>query len=170
MIVLDVVYPQFWDRNIIEAKTNFYFHMNVMKATFRVLCKVGESGKIVLALLLNHILNLQSSHFKMTMIHNFKVVMCKESSLNPTTRLWHKIITSPILHHKLLEYMKLIEIVVVQVLGFVEDEHTFHIVSFMKLIVKPIEHTFGSIYLMFQSTIFYIVKLSFRPSHCQVAR
>jgi hypothetical protein len=61
--------------------------MNVMKATFSVLCKVGESGKIVLALLLNHILNLESSHFKMTMIHNFKVVMCKESSLNPTARL-----------------------------------------------------------------------------------
>jgi hypothetical protein len=84
-----------------------------MKATFSVLCKVGENGKIVFALLLNHILNLQSSHFNMTMIHNFKIVMCEESSLNPTTRLWGKITTSPILNHKLLEYMKLTKIIVV---------------------------------------------------------
>jgi hypothetical protein len=87
--------------------------MNVMKANFSVLCKVGESGKIVLALLLNHILNLQSSHLKMTMIHNFKIVMCEKSSLIPTTRLWCKITTSPILNHELLEYMKLTEIIVV---------------------------------------------------------
>jgi hypothetical protein len=87
--------------------------MNVMKATCRVPCKVGESGKIVHALFSNHILNLQSSHFKMTMIHNFKVVMCEESNLNPVTRLWRKITTSLILNHKLLEFMKLTEIVVV---------------------------------------------------------
>jgi hypothetical protein len=87
--------------------------MNVMKATFSVPCKVGESGKIVPALLLSHILNFYSSHFSMIMIHNFKVIMCEDSSLNPMTMFWRKITASPIFNHKLLEYMKLIEIVVV---------------------------------------------------------
>jgi hypothetical protein len=84
-----------------------------MKATFNVPCKVGESQKIVLALHLNHTWNLQSSHFKMTMIHNFKLVMCEKNSLNPVTRLWHKITSPLILNHKLLEFMKVTEIVVI---------------------------------------------------------
>jgi hypothetical protein len=32
MIALGVIYPQFWTRNIVEAKTIFYFHINVLKA------------------------------------------------------------------------------------------------------------------------------------------
>jgi hypothetical protein len=69
----------------------------------------------------------------MTMIHNFENVMCdSESNLNPMTRLWCKITMSPPLNHKLLEYMKLAKITTIQVLGFVEDKHTFNTLSFMK--------------------------------------
>jgi hypothetical protein len=84
-------------------------------------------------LLLAHNLDLQCSHFKMTMIHNSKVVMRdQENSLNPITRLWHKLTTSPILNHKLSKYMKLTKIAIVQVLGFVENENMFNTFNFMK--------------------------------------
>jgi hypothetical protein len=107
--------------------------LNVLKATFCVSCKVGQNGKTILALLSSHSLDLQCSHFKMTMIHNFKVVMCdSENNLNPMTQLWCKITISPPFNHKLLEYMKLVEITTIQVLGFVEDKHTFSTLSFMK--------------------------------------
>jgi len=67
----------------------------------------------------------------MTMIHNFEVVDL-ESSLNPLTWLWHKVTTSPILTQKLSKYMKLTNIAIIRVLGFMENERTFNIFSFMK--------------------------------------
>jgi hypothetical protein len=66
------------------------------------------------------------------MMHNSKVVLWEESSLNLMTRLWHKIIANPILNHKFLEFMKLAKIVVVrEMFGSIEYEHTFNIMSFM---------------------------------------
>jgi hypothetical protein len=50
----------------------------------------------------------------MTMIHNSEVVMHdQENNLNPLTWLWCKVVTSPIINQKLLEYMKLTEIIAV---------------------------------------------------------
>ncbi len=66
------------------------------------------------------------------MMHNYEVSLWEESSLNLVTRLWHKIITNPILNHKLSESMKLVEIVIVQMFCLVKDECTFNTVSFMK--------------------------------------
>jgi hypothetical protein len=126
VLTMSSMYVNSWAKSLLLApwymcwwaKTKFYFHMNVMKATFNVPCKVGESWKIVLALLLNHILNFQSSHLRMIVIHNFKIVICKERSLNPVTRIWCKntaflILAFLILNHKLSEFMKLTEIVIV---------------------------------------------------------
>jgi hypothetical protein len=107
--------------------------MNVLKATFCVLGKLGASERVVPRLLLAHDLDLESSHFKVTMMHNSKVILWEESSLNLVTRLWHKINTNPIFNHKLSEFMKLAKIVVALVVfGLVENEHTFNITSFMK--------------------------------------
>ncbi len=107
--------------------------MNVLKATFCVLGKLGENGRVVPSLLSTHNLDLQLTHFKVTMMHNSKVVLWEESSLNLMTRLWHKIIANPILNHKFLEFMKLAKIVVVlEMFGSIEYEHTFNIMSFMK--------------------------------------
>jgi hypothetical protein len=38
---------------------------------------------------------------------------------------------SIVLNHKLLKYIKLVEIVIIQVFDFVEDKHTFNTISFM---------------------------------------
>jgi hypothetical protein len=49
--------------------------MNVLKATCCVPRKLGENGKVVLTLFFIHDLDLQSSHFKVTMMHNSEVVL-----------------------------------------------------------------------------------------------
>jgi hypothetical protein len=58
------------------------------------------------------------------MVDNFDAILRKENELNLVTRLrlWCKISTFTILNHKLLEYIKLAEIYIVQVFGFDEDE------------------------------------------------
>jgi len=64
--------------------------------------------------------------------HNSKKFLWEESDFNPLTRLWHKYSRSPILNHKLLEFIKIVEIAVVQVFGSVENEHIFNTANFMK--------------------------------------
>jgi hypothetical protein len=51
----------------------------VLKATFCILRNVGDVDKMVPTLLSNHTLDLQVFFFKMTMCHNFKLVLCEEN-------------------------------------------------------------------------------------------
>jgi len=133
--------------------------MNVLKATFCMLGKLGESGRIVPRLLLAHDLDLESSHFKVTMMHNSKVILWEESSLNLVTRLWHKINANPILNHKLSGFMKLAKIVVVLVVfSLVENEHTFDIMSFMKNRLRNQLNTHLDLYTHFFNQRFFILQ------------
>jgi hypothetical protein len=104
----------------------------MLKAIFCVLHKVGEYGQIVPTLLSSYKFMLQSSFFEKIMLHDFEVVSSKENDLNPLTKLWCKVFSFPILNHKLLEYIKLVEIAIVQVLSLDENNQTFNILSFMK--------------------------------------
>jgi hypothetical protein len=52
--------------------------------------------------------------------------------VNPFTRIWLVINASRLLSHSFLEILKLVEIVMVHVPGFVEDKHCFCYVSFLK--------------------------------------
>ncbi len=58
----------------------------------------------------------------MTMLHNLNGIMPKDNQFNPITRLWWKLSVFIILNHELLEYIKLVEIIVVQVFGFGKNE------------------------------------------------
>jgi len=58
----------------------------------------------------------------MTMLHNAKAIMRKDNQLNLITMLWQKFAKSIIFNHNLSKYIKLVKIVYIQVLGFVEDE------------------------------------------------
>jgi hypothetical protein len=82
--------------------------MNVFNATCCVPHKLGEDGKVVTALFFTHDLDWQSSHFKVTMMHNSKAILQEENSLNPMTKIWPKIIANPIFNHKLLKFVKLV--------------------------------------------------------------
>jgi hypothetical protein len=66
------------------------------------------------------------------MIHNVDPMMAKTCDENPIFKLWMKIRSSPIMAHKLSECINLVEIVLTQVLSFVEDERTFNNLAYMK--------------------------------------
>jgi hypothetical protein len=65
------------------------------------------------------------------MVTNSKTIMKKNSLMNPITQLWAKY-SYVIFKHKLLEFIKLAKITCIQVFKFVEDEHYFLIVAFIK--------------------------------------
>jgi hypothetical protein len=52
--------------------------------------------------------------------------------VNPLTKLWKTFSSSQIFVKKILEYIKLAELVIVQVIGSVEDERCFSTLTFMK--------------------------------------
>jgi hypothetical protein len=51
---------------------------------------------------------------------------------NPTTKMWAQLVAIVIVAHKLLKFLKLMEIAIIMVVGNVEDERTFSIVNFIK--------------------------------------
>ncbi len=110
---------------------SFFLHLNVIKSTFCVVCMIID-GIMVPPLLDSHMLDVQSSCFRLIMSHNVEGAMTKHSKLNPVTKLWMGINYFSILSEKLNEYNKLVDIAMVQVLGFVGDEKTFNNLSFMK--------------------------------------
>jgi hypothetical protein len=57
------------------------------------------------------------------MTNNAKLAMQKPVDVNPITKLWKTLISSQILKNKILEYIMLVELAIVQVIGFVENEH-----------------------------------------------
>ncbi len=75
-------------------------------------------------LLDGYFFDLQCFFFKV--IADIESVLKKVSNVNPMTQLWAKI-SSIIFKLKLLEFIKLVEIACVQVLGFMEVEHCFSI-------------------------------------------
>jgi hypothetical protein len=74
MIALGVVYPQFWATNGNEATDNFHIHLVILEATFCVPHKVNENVNIMLAFFSRQTFDLQTFFFKMTMLHNAKVI------------------------------------------------------------------------------------------------
>jgi hypothetical protein len=76
-------------------------------------------------------INSFTNFLKVTMSHNAKAVMVAHLDLNLVSKLWMKIGFSIILSRKPNEYVQLVDIGMVQMLGFVEDERMFNF-SFMK--------------------------------------
>jgi len=58
--------------------------------------------------------------------------MQKPFDANPITKLWRTPTSSRILENKILEYIKLVELVVVQVIGSIEDECCSSMLTFTK--------------------------------------
>jgi hypothetical protein len=104
----------------------------MLKRTFCNPHKIGGLDQNVLPLLLAHMLDLHSSHFKMTMLHNSKIALREKNHLNPLMRICCKISTFVVLNLNLSKYIKLTKITVVQVIGSIENEWTFSTIVFMK--------------------------------------
>jgi len=66
------------------------------------------------------------------MKNNAKLAMQKPFDLNSFTKFWRTISSSQIFEHQILEYIKLVELAIVQVIGLVKDERCFSKFSSMK--------------------------------------
>jgi hypothetical protein len=63
---------------------------------------------------------------------NVAIAMEAPFHVNPLTRLWWALEAFRVLRHFFLEFFKLLEIAVIQMLGLVEEDKTFSTFSFMK--------------------------------------
>jgi hypothetical protein len=117
MIALGVVYPLYWIIDPTTTKEIFFSHFNTLKVVFCSLRKIGGLDQNVPPLFSTHMFDLQSSHFKMTMLHNLKVALCEKNQFNPLTRLWRKISTFVVLSLNLSEYTKWLKLLLSKLLG-----------------------------------------------------
>ncbi len=62
--------------------------------------------------------------------------MQKPFDVNPITKLWRTLTSSQILENKILEYIKLVELLVVQIIGSIEDECCLSMLTFMNFFYK----------------------------------
>ncbi len=75
----------------------------------------------------------QTSLFKTTMLHNaFEILKKDGKECNRLRRMWLIVLGFKVLIMGISKYVKLAKLTMCQVLGFVEDERCFNIVSFMK--------------------------------------
>jgi hypothetical protein len=87
-------------------------------------------------------LDAQQGLFKLTMKFNTIQAMIEIVTLafdkvnptiiNPVTHMWRVIHASQLLFNVFFEYLKVVEIAMVHVLGYVEDERCFNFVAFLK--------------------------------------
>ena len=147
MDAFGIVYLQYW--MVARAEENFAWHLKIIKEQYAYTMKfpklkvkkgqkdVGEvtedeETKSVEPILSAAKLDEQAQMFVITMKANWQGAMNGDLPLNPLTRLWRRLEASGLLRHKLSEYLKVVEMAVVTVLGSVEDKRTFSILSFMK--------------------------------------
>ncbi len=77
-------------------------------------------------------LDVQKSMFNFTMKSNAQATLGLPHSINPLTKMWKIITNFIILFCKILKYVKLVEIAMIQMLGLVEDEKVFNNLIFFK--------------------------------------
>jgi hypothetical protein len=63
---------------------------------------------------------------------NATTCMVPPFDINPLTKMWHLVTTSQILVSSFLEYVKFVELVMIHIIGNVEDEKYFSTLAFMK--------------------------------------
>jgi hypothetical protein len=79
-----------------------------------------------------NLLDLQMCMFKLTMKMKAPKAMVEPFDTNLMTKLWVTININTLFNQRLNEYLKLFDIMVVVVLGYVKDEQTFSTLPFMK--------------------------------------
>ncbi len=109
-------------------------HLAIIKAAFCQPKKVGPNEVWVLSLFSTIALDFQRSLFVIT-TKNAKLAMDKPFDVNSITKLWRTFTSSLIFKVKIPKYIKLAKLVVVHVIGFVEDEHCLSTLTFIK--AKP---------------------------------
>ncbi len=144
MDVMNLCYMQYWLQG--DTKENFDQHLFLFKAhyyseKFLEFIKTSEASlllhvsKICLTMFIIAF-DMQSSVFKIIMQSNVAITMEAPFHVNPFIRFWCTSEASHIWQHVFSKFFKLAKIIVIQVLGSVEDERTFSTLSFMKSTLK----------------------------------
>jgi hypothetical protein len=94
--------------------------------------KLGSTQIWILFIIDEETLDLQWLFEKITMIFNAQWAMDETLNLNPLFQLWKKLSFNALLCVHLSEFMEVVEVTMVQIMGSVEDERNFLIVTFMK--------------------------------------
>ncbi len=127
---LGIFYPQYW--LALNVEYFFYTHLNILKNHYCEMRHVGTTKNV------NHIWNLldkmgawcPTKLIKVALMSNAWVAMGSNKptlslEVNPLTKLWCTIVANQVLCHAFIEYIKLVEIVIVHVLDSMEDEWCF---------------------------------------------
>jgi hypothetical protein len=93
------------------------------------------------------------------MRHNAKIIMQKDNQFKLVTKVWQKIVAFAILNHWLLEYIKLAKINTIPMLGYIKNEQTFNIVSFMKNELRNKFNTHLSLCTRFNNQCFFTMQI-----------
>jgi hypothetical protein len=133
MDVLGVVYPQYWKDSEVAEKS-FRKHLDIIKEHYYQPKWIGENDKkrLVAPILDCFQLELQQPLFKLSMMSNSMAACEPPYTVNPVTKLWRMLDANTALVAHFPEYIKLAQIAMVHVLGFVEDERCFSSLTFMK--------------------------------------
>jgi len=130
----------------------------VIKVVFCKPKKLVDNDTWVLEVLSITSFDMQQSMFKLAMKSNACATMVKLLDVNLLTQLWHIFSTFKVLACALSKYFKLVEIVMVQVFGSVEDEQCFNSLAFCKsklcnrlptnlgLVVRMFSHKFYTLH------------------------
>jgi hypothetical protein len=123
MDALGVVYPQYW-RDSQAAEKTFHKHLDVIKSHYGQPRWIGseEKRKLILPLLDCYNLELQQPLFKIFHGLESLAMLDPPFDVNPVSRLWRMLDANIALASQFSEYVKLAHIVLVHVLGSVEDE------------------------------------------------
>ena len=114
MDAFGIVYLQYWTKE--DADANFIYFLE---------------GSLDLVLSLAN-LDMQETLFKITMNEVGSRMMQKPIDINLVTCMWRNVEANTYLLHSLSEYIKVTKLAIVMVLGNVQDERTFNMLSFMK--------------------------------------
>jgi hypothetical protein len=132
MNAFGIFYPQYWCQ--LNAEEAFDNHLRTLMDTYGHGKILGEGDKKLLIppMIDRETLISQRALFKTCMKSNSRAAMLPPYDVNPLTKVWRVLDSNNSLTQNFGEFLKLAEMVVVHVLGSVEDERLFSSVGFLK--------------------------------------
>ncbi len=158
MDALGVCYPQYWLHHDDEKKK--IQHFMLIKNHYYYEAKLQANFVVFPSILSLEAMNLQQNIFKCTMKANVFIAMEPPFHVNLFNRLQRTLSISQVLKNSFLKFFKLAKIAAIQILGSVEDEHTFSTFSFMESSCEIVVWTFCNYYGHVFPTFLHTRKLS----------
>jgi len=153
------LYLHYWLKILMNHSTPIWMLSEVCFVPW----KMGVVEIMVIEVLCVSILNMQKSMFKIIMKSNAKATFNLLHTINLLTKIW-RIIINFSMFFQILKYLKLVKVVIIQVLGSMEDEWVFSDFHFIKCWIFNwlTKHLVVSFHVL--TIIFYNLQFSLRWS------